>query len=104
VVGETIYLPEDLEGLDETVQTAFLNFLGSRDRHEITGCVLASLVTGQSEAVRPTLGPLGNGDAKAHYDHLVAFGAKPAKLQMSGYFLSEEGINAFRDGRKSEKA
>jgi amino acid adenylation domain-containing protein len=104
VVGETIYLPEDLDGLDETVQTAFLNFLGSRDRHEITGCVLASLVTGQSEAVQPTLGPLGNGDAKAHYDHLVAFGAKPAKLQMSGYFLSEDGINAFREAKESGKA
>ncbi len=68
-------------------------FLGSRDRHEITGRVLVNLVTGRFEAVRPTLGPLGNGDAKARCDHLVEFGEKPAKVQMSGYFLSDEGIS-----------
>ena len=101
VVGETIYLPEDLEGLDEGVQTAFLNFLGSRDRHEITGCVLASLVTGKAEGVVATVGPLENGDARAHYDYLTEFGAVPAKLQMSGFFLPEESITAFRDGKKN---
>lgn len=101
VVGETIYLPKDLEGLDEGVQTAFLNFLGSRDRHEITGCVLASLVTGKAEGVVATVGPLENGDARAHYDYLTEFGAVPAKLQMSGFFLPEESINAFRDGKKN---
>lgn len=98
VVKETIYLPEDLEGLDEGVQTTFLNFLGSRDRHEITGCVLASLVTGMKKGVEPTVGPLDNGDARAHYDFLGELGAVPAKLQMTGYFLPEEGISAFREG------
>ncbi len=104
VVGETIYLPEDLEGLDEGVQTAFLNFLGGRDRHEITGCVLASLVTGRKEGVEATTGPLENGHARAHYDFLEEFGARPAKLQMSGYFLPEEGVSAFREERKGSKA
>ncbi|MCB1205280.1 MAG: amino acid adenylation domain-containing protein [Verrucomicrobiae bacterium] len=103
VVGETIYLPEDLEGLDEGVQTAFLNFLGGRDRHEITGCVLASLVTGRKEGVEATLGALENDDAQAHYDYLNEFGATPAKLQMSGFFLPEEAIAAFREG-KAHKA
>lgn len=98
VVGETIYLPEDLETLDESVQTAFLNFLGSRDRHEITGCVLASLVTGRKDGVAPTSGPLENDDARAHYDYLGEFGAVPAKLQMAGYFLSEESVTTFRGG------
>ncbi len=97
VVSETIYLPDDLEGLDEGVQNAFLNFLGGRDRHEITGCVLASLVTGQEENVKATTGPLENADARAHYDFLGKFGAVPAKLQMSGYFLPEEKVQAFRD-------
>ncbi len=97
VVAETIYLPEDLEELDEGVQTAFLNFLGGRDRHEITGCVLVSLVTGMREGVRATTGPLENDDARAHYEFLGEFGAGPAKLQMSGYFLSEDGIAAFRE-------
>jgi hypothetical protein len=45
------------------------------------------------QTVRPTLGPLGNGDAKARCDHLVEFGEKPAKVQMSGYFLSDEGTS-----------
>lgn len=104
VVGETIYLPENLDGLDETAQTAFLNFLGSRDRHEITGCVLASLVTGRKAGVEATTGPLGPVDAKAHYDYLVEFGAQPAKLQMSGFFLPEDAVTAFREGGRRTEA
>ncbi len=104
VVGETIYLPEDLDGLDEGAQTAFLNFLGGRDRHEITGCVLASLVTGRKQGVDATTGPLDNADARAHYDYLVEFGAMPAKLQMNGYFLPEDRVAAFREGGSRAEA
>lgn len=100
VVQETIYLPEEIEEVSEVVQTSFLKFLGSRDKNEITGCVLVSLLTGLGEGVDPTLGPLENGDALAHYQFLEKLGVKPAKLQMSGYFLSEEKVAAFREKKR----
>jgi hypothetical protein len=95
IVGETILLPEELEELDESVQNAFMNFLGSRDKHEITGCVLVSLLTGAKEGVNATSGPLENEDALAHFHFLEEFGATSAKLQMSGFFLPEEGVKTF---------
>ena len=100
VVGETIYLPGEIDGLDERIQNSFISFLGSRDRREITGCVLVSLVTGMAEEVAPTLGPLENKDAVLHYRFLESLGVAPAKLQMSGFFLPLEGIEAFRDGKR----
>jgi len=101
VIGETIFLPEDIDGFDEKVQNAFMKFLASRDLNEITGCVLASFVTGRRPEVRATTGPLEVVDALAHYRFLGEFGAVPAKLQMSGYFLPEESVRSFRDGRRN---
>jgi amino acid adenylation domain-containing protein len=101
VVGETIYLPEEVEDLDEGVQGAFMKFLGSRDKNEITGCVLVSLLTGMKEGVKPTIGPLQNEDAVAHFEFLEEFGVVPARLQISGYFLPDEGVRAFRDRLKN---
>lgn len=97
VVGETIFLPEEVEDLDEGVQGAFMKFLGSRDKHEITGCVLVSLLTGLKEGVLPTVGPLQNSDAIAHFEFLEEFGVLPARLQMTGFFLSEERVTTFRE-------
>ena len=104
VVGETIYLPEEVEDLDEGVQGAFMKFLGSRDKHEITGCVLVSLLTGMKPEVQPTLGTLRNEDALAHFRFLEEFGVLPARLQMSGYFLAEEGVKAFSRSGKNPSA
>ena len=59
-----------------------------------------SLLTGRNAAVKPTLGPLTNEDAVAHFQLLEELGIKPAKLQMSGFFLSEEKVKAFREGEK----
>ena len=104
VVGETIYLPEEVEDLDEGVQGAFMKFLGSRDRHEITGCVLVSLLTGMKDGVKPTVGRLQNEDAVAHFEFLEEFGVIPARLQMTGYFLPDEGVKAFRESLTNPSA
>lgn len=104
IVGETILLPEGLEELDENVQNAFMNFLGSRDKHEITGCVLVSLLTGSKDGVNATTGPLENEDALAHFHFLEEFGATSARLQMSGFFLPEEGVKTFLKREKDTTA
>ncbi len=98
VVSETIYLPEELEEMDEAVQLGFMKFLASRNKHEITGCVLVSLLTG-SEGIEPTLGPLENSDALAHYEYLEELGVEPAKLQINGFFLPDDAVTSFRDKR-----
>jgi amino acid adenylation domain-containing protein len=100
VVAETIYVPEEVEEVEEEVQASFFKFLGSRDRHEITGCVLVSLLTSQGDNVAPTLGPLENADALAHFEYLEEIMAGPARLQMSGFFLPETGVTSFRDNRR----
>ncbi|MEX2579662.1 MAG: amino acid adenylation domain-containing protein [Verrucomicrobiales bacterium] len=100
VVGETIFVPEEAEDVDERVQFNFMKFLGSRDRYEITGCVLVSLLTGMSNDVEPTIGPLENDDALAHYEYLNEIGVEPAKLQMTGFFLPADGVSAFRTNRR----
>ena len=97
VVGETIYLPNEMDEMEDSVQNGFLKFLGSRDKNEITGCVLVSLLTGLGEDVDPTLGALENDDALAHYHYLEEIGIEPAKLQMTGFFLPEEGVAKFRE-------
>ncbi|MEM7602404.1 MAG: phosphopantetheine-binding protein, partial [Verrucomicrobiota bacterium] len=104
VVAETIYLPEGVEEMSEAVQMSFIKFLSSRDKNEITGCVLVSLLTGLSDEVEPTLGPLENADALAHYEYLEELGVTPAKLQMTGFFLPEDGISAFREKRLGSSA
>jgi len=81
-----------------------MKFLGSRDRHEITGCVLVSLLTGMKEGVKPTVGLLQNDDAVAHFEYLEEFGVIPARLQMTGYFLPDEGVKTFRESRTNPSA
>ena len=96
VVEETVYLPEDAEELAEGMEGGFLQFLGSRDKREITGCVLVSLLTGAAKKVKATLGPLTLNDAKAHYKHLEKIGVTPAKLQMNGFFLPGDIVGRFK--------
>ena len=103
-VRETIYLPENAEEMAEGLEGGFIRFLAGRDKEEITGCVLVSLLTGQTPEVKATTGLLQVDDALAHYRHLDALGVGPARLQMAGYFLPEEAISAFRNrGAKEEK-
>jgi len=103
VVRETVYLPEAIgDGASEELEKGFLHFLTSRDRHEITGCILVSALTGASEEIRPTLGSLGNEDALAHYRNLDSLNIRPARMQMNGFFLPEEKIEEFR--RRSQGA
>ena len=104
VVRETIYLPEGVEEMEDAVQFSFLKFLSGRDKNEITGCVLVSLLSNLGEEIEPTLGPLENDDALAHYGFLEDMDVASARLQMAGYFLPEKGISEFREKRQGSSA
>ena len=96
IVPETVYLPENAAALAEGMEGGFFQFLGSRDKQEINGCILVSLLTGATDEVKATLGPVTLEDALAHHHHLESLGVRPAKLQMRGYFLPEEAVEEFR--------
>ncbi len=95
VIPETVYLPENAQALAEGMEDGFLQFLGSRDKEEMNGCILVSLLTGSDERVKATLGPVSLDDALAHYRFLESFGAAPAKFQMRGYFLPDDATDRF---------
>ena len=91
----------DAEALAEGMEGGFLQFLGSRDKEEITGCVLVSLLTGSTKKVKATLGPVTLKDTLAHYRYLEKLKISPAKLQMNGFFLPEEIVGRFKKIQKS---
>lgn len=95
-IPETIYLPSNIESLLENLDPARLHALAGREAREITGCILASLVTGQEPDVRVTLGEVKPEDCLAHYQYLAKIEAKSAALQIDGYVLSEDHISKFR--------
>jgi hypothetical protein len=96
VVNETVYLPEDAAALAEGMEGGFIQFLGKRDKNEITGCILVSLLTNTTDEVKPTLGPVSAEDALAHYRHLESLKVLPARLQMNGFFLPEDIVGRFK--------
>ena len=89
---------EDVAGLLEANQ---LQSLLGRNPNEMTGCVLASLLTGMADEVKVTLGAVKAEDSLAHYRHLEKLGIKPAALQVDGYFLPEDKQAGFK-GKRAE--
>ena len=68
-----------------------------RDPHELTACVLSSLLTGRADgAFAPTVGYAGMSDLVAHYRELGALGIGPARLQCDNYFVPNEAVDRFR--------
>ncbi|MDF1812116.1 MAG: amino acid adenylation domain-containing protein [Verrucomicrobiales bacterium] len=102
VVKETVYLPEDAAALAEGMEGGFIQFLGKRDKREITGCILVSLLTGASDDVRPTVGPVSTEDTVAHYRYLESLNVSPARLQMNGFFLPEDVVGRFKKKQSSK--
>jgi len=101
IIEETIYLPENAEEMASgtRLENGFLRFLSNRQPNEITGCVLQSLLIGLRDRAPSAIGPLNYKDALEYFGEMKSLGLKPAKLQMSGYFLPEEKIEEFEGGR-----
>jgi hypothetical protein len=89
VIKETIYLPTASQELAGDFDTRAMSMLAGRHPHEITGCIVVSLLTGMIKDVKPTLGPVAPEDVLAHYQFLAQQGFRPAPLQMHRYRISD---------------
>lgn len=100
-IKETLYLPDSVQSLIESFDPNHLQSLLGRNPNEITGCVLACLLTGMAEEVKVTLGPVKSEDSLAHYRHLDKLGIQPGALGVDGYFLSSTILDNFREHHPS---
>jgi len=101
-IKETLYLPDSVQNLTEAFDPNQLQSLLGRQPEEMTGCVLASLITGMTEGVKVTLGPVKSEDSLAHYRHLANLDIKEASLQVDGYFLCPDKQKSFRTNEPAE--
>jgi hypothetical protein len=94
-IKETLYLPAAVQESADAFDGRALSLLAGRDAHEITGCIVASLLTGMTKDVKPTIGPVCPEDVLAHYQFLAQQGFKPAPLQMHRYRFSDTQLAEF---------
>jgi hypothetical protein len=95
IIKETIFLPAAAQELAGSFDVRAMSMLAGRDPHEITGCIVVSLLTGMAKDVKATTGPVTPEDVLAHYQFLAQQGFKPAQLQMHRYRISDEKVEAF---------
>jgi acyl transferase domain-containing protein/NADPH:quinone reductase-like Zn-dependent oxidoreductase/SAM-dependent methyltransferase/acyl carrier protein len=68
-----------------------------REPHELTACVLSSLLTARSDGTfPPTLGLAGLTDLLSHYHELQYLDIGPARPQCDKYFVPEQAVERFR--------
>jgi hypothetical protein len=88
-IRETSYVPQALTPF-------FARFL-RRNPHDITGCILSSLLSAHIEALPPTVGLVRLEDAVRHYRALVRRGFRAADLHCDGYELPPASVAAFAE-------
>jgi hypothetical protein len=69
--------------------------LGNFDPHNITGCVLSSLLSARREELPPTVGLVGPGECLDHHQALERLGFQSA-LHCEGYTPDEGDLAGFR--------
>jgi hypothetical protein len=96
-IRETMFIPRGGEDVLARFGVAAFREEVVRDTHELTACVLSSLLTGRADgAFAPTIGFAGLSELVAHYRELGALGIGPARLQCDNYFVPDEAIERFR--------
>ncbi len=95
-IRETMVIPAGAESLLTRFGISAYRDEVLRDPHELTACVLSSLLTGQRDGgFPPTLGLAGLVDLVDHYRNLKAIGIGPARPQCDKFFLADEPVDRF---------
>ena len=101
-IEEIIYLPRVAEEMLEIINPEKMQSIIIRDSREMAGCILASIFTEMDSGVGVTLGKFTDNEALSHYKFINGLGLGSARLQMQGYFVTDEAIQKFRGQSSSE--
>jgi len=95
-IRETIVVPAGGEEFLSRFGVAAFREEVVRDPHELTACVLSSLLTARPDgAFPPTIGLAGLADLVGHYRELGGLDIGPARLQCDNYFVPDEAVDRF---------
>jgi amino acid adenylation domain-containing protein len=81
---------------EEVMPPKLCRRLRTHEPNQITGCILASLLTARFEEIRPILGLPTTEDGLANYRRLTQLGFEAADPHCEEYVISEERVRLFR--------
>ncbi len=101
--GGTLYAPEPLEliayvpaGLEQVTQAVPAEFFANYDAHQITGCVLSSLLSVVRPELPPVVGAIGPETCLAHYQALEALGFAAPGLHCGSFAFDDDSVQTVR--------
>jgi hypothetical protein len=89
---QVLYVPADIERVLPAIPA---EVIGNYDPHNITGCVLSSLLSARRADLPPTIGLVGTRACLDHFQTLEQLGFGSA-LHCDGRTLDDEGVRDFR--------
>ncbi len=90
---ELIFLPQQLPS--NTIKD-IQNNLNTRNSHNITGCVLSSLLCAKFGQIKPNIGHVLLNESKISYETLTQLNLRAANLHCGMYLFSTESIDNFK--------
>jgi acyl transferase domain-containing protein len=95
-IRETVFLPPGAEAVVARLGDAAFRKELARDPHELTACILSSILTDRHEGFRATVGLADLTDLRGHYRGLQRMGITAARPQCGTYFVPDEVVRRFR--------
>jgi hypothetical protein len=96
-IRETVFLPPGAEAVVARLGDAAFRRELTRDPHELTGCILSSLLTDRHEGFGATVGLATLADLRSHYHGMKRLGITAARPQCGTYFVPDDVVDRFRD-------
>ncbi len=90
-----VYLPQDLEQLDNAAQVLEESFF-MPDPYHVMSCTFSSLLLAQFKQLRPMIGEVNSEIALQHYELLKHLGIHAPRLRCENSFLQDDLIQQFR--------
>lgn len=94
-IQQTVFLPPALEVIARAVPRDLLPLVN--DPHQITGCIVSSLLGTHDQDLKPTTGLVDDADSVAHFNALAELQFDAAPLHCESLSIDPELIAAFRD-------
>jgi acyl carrier protein len=95
-VQETVFLPPGTENAVERFGIDSFQRELARQPHELTACILSSVLTDRYEGFSKTIGLTDPADALRHYRAVRRLGITAARPQCGTYFVPDDAVLRFR--------